>query len=52
MVNDELADYNSKHGEGSIVMDSYELAGGLMHIDFTFATVSAYNDVNADTYDL
>ena len=48
MVNDELADYNSKHGEGSIVLDSYELAGGLMHIDFTFATVSAYNDYMDD----
>ena len=48
MVNDELADYNSKNGEGSIVMDSYELTNGLMHIDFTFATVSAYNDYMDD----
>lgn len=48
MVNDELADYNSKHGEGSIVMESYELSDGLMHIDFSFATVSAYNDYMDD----
>lgn len=48
MVNDELADYNSKHGEGSIIMDGYELADGLMHIDFSFADVTAYNDYMDD----
>ena len=44
MVNAEIADYNSTHGDGSIALGKHELKAGIMTLELQFKTCADYSE--------